>query len=188
MPTILSHAAVPLALGIGLGKDLVPRRVMWAGVALSILPDMDVLAFRLGIPYANALGHRGFSHALLTAFAVAAFAACLLEKPATRRFTGTWLFLFIAMASHGLLDTLTTGGLGIALLWPKSEQRFFAPWQVIRVSPLSLQRFMDGRGLAVLYSELLWIWLPGLALASALWAGRQLWRFGPAADMDPTER
>lgn len=172
MPTILSHVAVPLAFGLGLGKDLVPRRVMWAGVALSILPDLDVLAFRFGIPYANQLGHRGFSHALLTAAMVGLLVACLLEKPATRRLTGTWLFLFIAMASHGLLDTLTTGGLGIALAWPWSEQRFFAPWQMIKVSPLSAARFMNGRGLAVLYSELLWIWLPALASMLTLMALR----------------
>ena len=59
MPTILTHTAVPLALGLGLGKEIVPRRVLWAGVALSILPDLDVLAFRFGIPYAAPFGHRG---------------------------------------------------------------------------------------------------------------------------------
>lgn len=175
MPTIISHIAVPLALGLGLGKDLVPRRVMWAGMALSILPDLDVLAFRFGIPYANQLGHRGFSHALLTAALVGLVVACLLEKPATQRFTGTWLFLCIAMASHGLLDTLTTGGLGIALMWPWNEQRYFAPWQMIKVSPLSLARFMDGRGLALLYSELLWVWLPATGIAACLWASRSIW-------------
>jgi inner membrane protein len=145
---------------------------MWAGVVLSILPDLDVLAFRFGIPYANQLGHRGFSHALLTAALVAALVACVLEKPVTRGYVGSFLFLFVAMASHGLLDTLTTGGQGIALLWPWSEHRFFAPWQVIRVSPLSIQGFMHGRGLAVLRSELVWIWLPALATLLTLMAVR----------------
>lgn len=172
MPTILSHVAVPLALGIGLGRELVPRRVLLAGVVLSMLPDLDVLAFGLGIPYADALGHRGFSHALLSAALVAALAAGMLASLGRSRFAGSWLFLFIAMASHGLLDTLTTGGQGIALLWPWSEQRFFAPWQVIRVSPLSMQRFMHGRGMMVLRSELLWIWLPAMAGAALLMTAR----------------
>lgn len=58
------------------------------------------------------------------------------------------------MVSHGLLDTLTTGGKGVALLWPFSDERFFAPLQFIRVSPIGVGRFLSERGLAVLLSEL----------------------------------
>ena len=55
---------------------------------------------------------------------------------------------------------LTTGGKGVELLWPWSAHRFFAPWQVMRVSPLKLSLLLGERGLAVARSELLWIWLP----------------------------
>jgi inner membrane protein len=34
-------------------------------------------------------------------------------------------FLCIAVGSHGLLDTLTNGRLGIALFWPWSDAGFF---------------------------------------------------------------
>jgi membrane-bound metal-dependent hydrolase YbcI (DUF457 family) len=37
------------------------------GVFASILPDIDVLGFQLGIPYGDPLGHRGASHSLLAA-------------------------------------------------------------------------------------------------------------------------
>ncbi|PZQ26682.1 MAG: hypothetical protein DI562_14565, partial [Stenotrophomonas acidaminiphila] len=62
------------------------------------------------------------------------------------------------------LDMLTDGGLGVALLWPWSEARHFAPWRVIEVSPLA-NRFFSARGVDVLLSEFRWVWVPVLALA-----------------------
>lgn len=47
MPSILSHPAVPLALGLALGPRVIPRRLLLAGVVASILPDLDVLLARL---------------------------------------------------------------------------------------------------------------------------------------------
>jgi membrane-bound metal-dependent hydrolase YbcI (DUF457 family) len=48
----------------------------------------------------------------------------------------TTLFGIIVLASHGLLDTMTDGGLGCALLWPFSLTRYFAPWRPIPVAPI----------------------------------------------------
>lgn len=167
MPTILSHAAVPLALGLGLGARIVPVPLLLAGIAAAILPDLDVVAFKLGIPYAHALGHRGVSHSLVFAALVG-----LLALPAAAWFKcHTWivfLFIFIATASHALLDMLTNGGLGVALLWPWSEQRMFAPWQMIQVSPIGLRRIFSARFADVLLSELRWIWVPASALCAGL--------------------
>ncbi len=36
MPTIVTHAAVPLCLGLGLGCKIIPPRLLLAGVALGI--------------------------------------------------------------------------------------------------------------------------------------------------------
>ncbi len=77
------------------------------------------------------------------------------------------VFVFICAASHPLLDAMTSGGLGVALAWPWSEQRFFAPWRPIRVSPFAPQ-FFSARGIATLLSELRWVWLP-LAGAVVAW-------------------
>jgi inner membrane protein len=79
-------------------------------------------------------------------------------------FLRTLLFLFLAVGSHGILDAFTNGGLGIALLWPWTEHRYFAPVQVIEVAPLSLARFFSERGAAVMKSELVWVWLPSAAI------------------------
>ena len=67
-------------------------------------------------------------------------------------------FAAVVLASHGLLDTMTDGGLGAALLWPFSLARYFAPWRPIPVAPIGLDFFtLDGAIVAL--SELL-LFLP----------------------------
>ncbi|MFZ2267425.1 MAG: metal-dependent hydrolase [Azonexus sp.] len=185
MPTILTHLAPPLALRLGLGEPAVSRRLLAAGLLAAILPDLDVLAFRLHIPYAHVLGHRGFSHALFFALLLAllAMAGASLLRSSRRQAFG---FVGLAAASHPLLDMITNGGLGVALWWPWSTGRVFAPWRVIEVSPLSLQRLLGPRGLAVLQSELLWVWLPALLAGLALLLLRRI--AGPAVAPDELER
>jgi inner membrane protein len=61
------------------------------------------------------------------------------------------------IASHGLLDAMTTGGLGVAFFAPFSAERYFFPWRPILVSPIGIERFLSPRGAAVLMSELQWV-------------------------------
>jgi inner membrane protein len=144
---------------------------MVAGVVASVLPDLDVLAFRLNVSYTEALGHRGASHSIVFA-ALLGFVAYLVASRLRATRAVAFSFVAFSAASHGLLDMLTNGGHGVALWWPVSTERFFFPWQVIEASPLSLRRILGGRGLEVLQSELLWVWLPaGLACGVLL-----LWR------------
>ncbi|MGH7367883.1 MAG: metal-dependent hydrolase [Candidatus Rokuibacteriota bacterium] len=174
MPTVFSHAAAPLALGLGLGPEIVPRRLLAAGVVASVLPDLDVVAFHLGIPYSADLGHRGLSHSLFFA-AVMALVGAAGHRALRAGFPRAYLFLFVAAASHGALDAFTDGGLGVAFLWPWSGERYFAPdaWRVVEVSPIGVSRFLSWRGLAVLGSELRWIWPPALALGLVLFGVRR---------------
>jgi inner membrane protein len=65
--------------------------------------------------------------------------------------------------SHGLLDAMTDGGLGVALLWPWTPQRIFFPWRPIPVAPIGLHLF-SLRGLYVLGWEVL-VFLPVWMLA-----------------------
>ena len=74
------------------------------------------------------------------------------------------------MASHGLLDMLTNGGLGVALFWPFELTRHFAPLTPIAVSPIGLSDFISARGATVLWSEAIWIWMP-LTLVVAVGIG-----------------
>lgn len=172
MPTILTHTAVPLALGLGLGQRAVPRRLLLAGAVAAILPDLDVVAFRLHIAYADTLGHRGASHSLAFALFVAVLAAWgARQLQCNRRLA--FAYVAVCAASHPLLDMFTNGGLGVALWWPWSDARMFTAWQVMEVSPLSLSRILSARGLAVLQSELLWVWLPAALVCGALWLARR---------------
>lgn len=173
MPTLFTHPAVPLALGLGLGTRTISRRLLWVGVGLSILPDLDVLSFQFAIPYAAGLGHRGFTHSLIFAALVALLGALLLRRY-QERFAPSLLFLLVAAASHGALDALTNGGYGIAFFWPFSLERYFAPVQVIEVSPLSAVRFFSSRGATVLMSEFFWVWLPCIGLYAILAAYRYI--------------
>ena len=172
MPTILTHAAVPLAIGLGLGPNAISRRLLAAGVIASMLPDMDVLAFRFHIAYADTFGHRGASHALMFAVIIGLLAmAFATQLKATR--SKAFLFACAACASHGLLDALTNGGEGVALLWPFSDVRIFFPWHIIEVSPLDMHRVFSERGWVVLQSEFAWVWLPAAALCCGLYLLRR---------------
>ena len=168
MPTIFSHPAGPLALGFGLGKKFIPTRLLLAGVMASILPDFDVVAFSLGIPYEDEFGHRGFSHSFFFAALVALFGACG-HRWLHCGFGIAFWFLFFSTASHGVLDAFTNGGLGIAFFWPWSNERYFLRYQVIEVSPIGPSQFFSRSGIKVILSELRWVWLPcmlmGLGLA-----------------------
>ena len=167
MPTIFSHPAVPLAMAFGFGRRAVPRRLLMAGIAVSVLPDLDVIAFRLGIPYASEFGHRGFSHSLMFA-ALVALAGAALHRRMAATFPTAFLFLFLSAASHGILDAFTNGGLGIAFFWPFSGERYFAWARVIEVSPIGLSHFLSQRGGAAFLSELFWVWLPCMVVGMLL--------------------
>ncbi len=142
----------------------------WAA-ACSVLPDLDVIAFGLGISYRSIWGHRGFTHSLL--FAV--LAGCLIawlafrreELAAMKRSRVSLAIMFsLATVSHLVLDSLTDGGLGVAIFAPFDNTRYFAPWRPIEVSPIGTD-FFSARGLVVLASEMIWVWLPALALITA---------------------
>ncbi|MCC4597686.1 metal-dependent hydrolase [Xanthomonas campestris pv. phormiicola] len=166
MPSIFTHAAVPLALWAAAERGRISARLLGAGIVAATLPDLDVLAFALHIPYADAFGHRGASHSLLFAAVLGAIGAAL-SRPLRARPLQAATWMFVCAASHPLLDALTSGGLGVALAWPWSEQRWFAPWRPIRVSPFA-NGFFGARGVATLLSELRWVWLP-LAAAVVTW-------------------
>ncbi len=167
MPTVFSHPAPVLALGALLAGRGLSARMLLFGVSCAVLPDADVLGFRLGVSYGDVLGHRGFSHSLVFAglmgLAGAAFAPLLRGG----RLTG-FCMGFFGVASHILLDAMTSGGLGVAAFWPFDPSRRFFGWRPIRVSPLDLHAFLSRRGADVLLSELRWVWLPCLALIAGV--------------------
>lgn len=168
MPTILTHAIVPLAAGFALGRGRVSPGLAIAGAALALLPDADVIGFKLGIAYADDWGHRGASHSLFIAGLLASAFALVWQK-ARNRFS--WMFLLFCSASHGLLDMATDGGLGVALFWPFATELHFFIANPIRVSPIG-SGFLSARGVETIWSELTLVWLPVMALSLTLRARR----------------
>ena len=168
MPTIFSHAVFSSALGAAYAARPMPARFwIWAALC-SVLPDLDVIGLWFGIPYRSTWGHRGITHSLLFAvLAGCAIAWWTFDNEAlanlNRGRVSLAIFFILAMASHSILDSLTNGGLGVAVFAPFDNTRYFAPWRPIRVSPIGAD-FFSMRGLLVLGSELIWVWLPALVL------------------------
>lgn len=144
----LGHIAIGLAAGRAHASDR-PLPWMIGFSALSLAPDLDVVAFGLGIPYEHAFGHRGASHALLVGLLGA---GCALVPGPHRARAG--VLGALVLASHGALDAMTSGGLGAALLWPLSDARYFAPWRPIPVAPIGAG-MLSARGLHVVAVEAL---------------------------------
>ena len=148
---------------MALGPEVVSPGLLALALVCCVLPDIDAVGLWFGIPYAHPFGHRGFTHSLpfsvVLAGAGSLFASQLGVPP-----WGAFGVLLISAASHGLLDALTNGGLGIAFFSPFSHRRYFLPWRVIEVSPLSPFELISWRGLHVLRSELRWVWLPCLVV------------------------
>lgn len=168
MATAFSHAFAALSIASCFYKQRIPKRVWLLGAAAAIFPDVDVIGFRYGIHYADFWGHRGFTHSLLFAAIVAAAITLIgfRRRQSELGPAGIFAFLFAAAASHGVLDAMTDGGLGVAFFSPFDNSRYFLPWRPVRVSPISVSHFFGPQTMAILKSEFVWIWLPALAFAA----------------------
>jgi inner membrane protein len=163
MASVFSHAVVALAIGNVSTIRSMPQRFWWLSILCSILPDIDVLSFAFGIDYGDVLGHRGLTHSLSFAFVLGFVVVrlCFRDVP-----TGTkvwWVLIahfILVTASHGVLDAMTDGGLGIAFFAPFDNARYFFPWRPVLVSPIGIAPFFSRYGLDVLISEFVWIWVP----------------------------
>lgn len=169
MATAFTHALVGAAFAHVAPTGLSSKRLLASAMLLAVLPDLDVIAFWLGVPYGDPLGHRGVSHSL--AFAAAAgLLAALVGFGGLGRFSRRWwsvaVLLALATASHGLLDAATNAGLGVGFWIPFDDARYFWPWRPLVASPLGIAAFFELRSLAILANEFVWVWLPvGSALA-----------------------
>lgn len=180
MASAFSHAFTAVALGKTCIIKKMPWRFWVLAMASAVLPDADVITFGLGINYEDMLGHRGLTHSLPFALAWA-FLVVWCEFRQVVRFSRAWwgllIFFFAVTASHGVLDALTNGGLGVAFFAPFSSTRYFFPWHPIEVSPISVKEFFSQWGGAVLSSEFKYIWLPGSFLWLVAWSCRKIFCF-----------
>ena len=176
MPTLFSHALVGGLIG---GSAQVARlrwRIAAVAAFLAVLPDVDVVAFALDIPYSHPLGHRGFTHSLPFAVLAGLLATAVFVREiplASRRGLGVAAVLALACASHGVLDAFTDAGRGVGFFVPFDDTRYFLPWRVLATSPIGVERFFD-RAAPILANELRWVVLPSLAIAGTVWGVRRV--------------
>ena len=179
MATAFTHGFVASLLA-----PLAPRNIrrvplLIVLVTLSILPDIDVLAFRFGIPYSHPMGHRGFTHSFafsLLSAALSTFVFYRQARPLSRSWFGLLALLFVASASHGILDAFTDAGLGVGFFLPFDETRYFFPWRPLATSPIGIASFFNEDVSSILINEFVWVWAPTGILAAILWGTRRLSR------------
>jgi inner membrane protein len=174
MASAFTHAFFAAAVGKVYASGPQPARFWLLSMLCAVLPDADVAGFAFGVPYGSMFGHRGLTHSLAFALLLACLTVALFFRGAANRKTLV-LYFFLVTASHGALDAMTNGGLGVAFFAPFSAARYFFPFRPVVVSPIGLSAFFSDWGLAVVESELLWVWLPaslavGLVLILRLWA------------------
>lgn len=160
----LGHVAVGLAVSRHAGG--LPRR--WAMpllAGLAVLPDLDVVANLLGAGYFSPIAHRGIFHSPFFA-ALVALGAALLARALGGEPLRWGLLVLLAVGSHGLLDSLTEGDLGVPLAWPFSARRFHAPRVPFPMTPVRLS--LHGLKVALLEAA---IFSP--LLAYAFWPQRR---------------
>jgi inner membrane protein len=176
MPTVFTHAFVATAAAANHGTQISGIKLWPALVVSSMLPDADVIGLALGVPYEAVMGHRGFFHSLTFAllWSLLVVLICFHQVPKLSRDWWKLIVLFfLVTASHGVLDALTNGGLGIAFFSPFITRRYFFPWQPIQVSPIGGAFFSSELGRAVLVSEFKYVWLPVAVLWLMVWGVRK---------------
>jgi len=174
--SLFSHAVAAAAIGTAFAPPRSARFWIY-GAVCSAVPDLDVTGFGFGVDYGDLWGHRGMTHSILFAIALSALVTVMIRSSERARpWIVLWLYLFLATVSHGLLDALTNGGLGVAFFSPFVTTRYFFPLQPIEVSPIGIDSFFSMRGLAVLRNEVVWIWLPSFLFATAMWLTRKAQR------------
>ena len=168
----IGHIAVGMAAARVAGAERGAAQRVWVSMlgwsVLSLLPDADVIGFRYGVAYAAPWGHRGATHSFAFALAVTVIVYLLRRGKSSRRFRNACITALV-VGSHAVLDTMTDGGLGCALLWPFDLSRYFAPWTPIPVAPIG-PRFLSAAGLHVALAEAV---LFSPAFVYALWPRRK---------------
>ena len=135
----MGHVAAGLWIGRMYRRGSLKEAILWmllfAGLAL--VPDLDYIPVALGAPNVGPCGHRGATHSLALPLA-GAVASIVFARRFGLRAWPLAVATFVAIASHPLLDAMTTTSRGVPLLWPLSFHRFEAPWRPIPDPPCGL--------------------------------------------------
>jgi inner membrane protein len=169
MPSIVAHAVAGAALATAaFSPRPVPPRVWITAAVVAAVPDVDPIGRPFGNLAIEALfgGHRGFTHSVVFAVLLSAIVAWGFFR--TPQWTGLhrrlWVAFALAIASHGVLDALSTIGNGVAFWAPFSWAHYEFPWQPlgeISPGPRGPERAFD-----IVANEFLWVGLPALIVVA----------------------
>jgi inner membrane protein len=175
MASLFLHAALPVvARGAFAPLPRLERRLVIVAAVCACLPDLDVLSYVFEVRASEPLGHRGLSHSIFVAVAVALVAAIAffrslgIGSPAWRR---AFAFLLGATVSHGVIDAATKADVGVALLAPFASDRYTSPLVLIPSTQLGLNEYFGWWGLLTVTNEALYVLAPialVVAFASAV--------------------
>ena len=176
MASAFSHVIVALAIGKAVQKKDLSWRELLLGALCSVLPDLDVIGFYIDIQYGDLWGHRGMTHSVVFAALLAGslVGVWYRGKPAVVM-TALFIYFFLCTASHGVLDAMTNGGLGVAFFSPFDTTRYFFPVRPVLVSPIGVYEFFSAYGVRILASEAIWIWLPSGVAFLVFRVAQRLW-------------
>lgn len=166
MASAITHGIFGLALGKAFTGERMPARFWLLAAGCAASPDLDAVGYRLGVPYDSLFGHRGLSHSLLFAMIVGAAVTSVAfrdRKPLSSAWFRLAAFFALATASHAMLDSLTDGGLGVALFSPLDETRYFFPFRPLRTSPMRAGLFLR-HATEILTNEAFWVGIPAAML------------------------
>jgi inner membrane protein len=156
MASTFGHSIVAFTISKAINNKHSKPLVLLAIVS-SILPDLDIVSFSLGISYEHPFGHRGFLHSII--FAI--LWALLIMVFVAKKNKLIWFFvIFLSTVSHGILDAMTSGGRGVGFFIPLNNDRYFFPFRGIKVSPIGIKDFFSEWGIHVILSELKYIVVP----------------------------
>lgn len=145
----LTQAALGAAVGGAVLGRRLGRKAVLIGALLGTLPDLDVV-IDYGDAVANVTEHRGFSHSLFVLTGLGSLLAILASRFAPARdipLRRWWLFFVLCLATHPLLDALTT--YGTQLWWPLDLRP--SAWPVLFIiDPLYTLPLLVGIGIALI--------------------------------------
>jgi membrane-bound metal-dependent hydrolase YbcI (DUF457 family) len=115
---ILTHMFFAYLINFGIGSLKYNEYAMVFGIALGMIPDIDVLWFPLGWKYSSAR-HRGGSHSVTFIIIATIVLAAIFAPIIHVDFLALCLIGIISGLSHISLDAITT--IGIPVFWPFSK-------------------------------------------------------------------
>lgn len=139
MASVFGHTALGATLGVLLLQERWHWRWWALAAACAFLPDADVIGFKFHVPYAGLWGHRGLTHSILAAAVVATVLVgfySLRRATLAPALTRIWVLLFLATASHGVLDAMTTAVWGLLFSAQSTSSAIFSAFVPFRYFPL----------------------------------------------------